>query len=274
MRAPASPLGRDGPCTAWHPAPLEQVPGFHHHERRPASPGRSARPGSAPSRRHDACLADRSPVNGDRARHARCPGVLRACGQALWRDHQALPATPGQPQGCGRGQREIRMRPLVADHDRPDARRGAGEPRSLLRDDRRRPGQRRFHCPRAGGGRTPAAIAAGALSGHLRAGGPGRLIRPDRLPGRPLPSPTGLHRGHLEGASAPGEPHGRDPGLGRRHRRPSRGPRCRRRPCERKGNYPPGPAARAAAAALLGGSEAREVVVDLARYAELVEAAR
>jgi hypothetical protein len=46
------------------------------------------------------------------------------------------------------------------------------------------------------------------------------------------------------------------------------------RPCERKGNHPPGPAARAAAAALRGGSEDREVTVDLARYAELVETAR
>jgi len=45
-------------------------------------------------------------------------------------------------------------------------------------------------------------------------------------------------------------------------------------PCERKGNHPPGPAARAAAAALRGGPEEREVVVDLARYAELVETAR
>ncbi len=46
------------------------------------------------------------------------------------------------------------------------------------------------------------------------------------------------------------------------------------RPCERKGNHPPGPAARVAAGALRGGIEAREVVVDLARYAALVEAAR
>jgi hypothetical protein len=45
-------------------------------------------------------------------------------------------------------------------------------------------------------------------------------------------------------------------------------------PCERKANRPPGPAARAAAAALRGADEAREVTVDLARYAELVEAAR
>jgi transposase len=45
------------------------------------------------------------------------------------------------------------------------------------------------------------------------------------------------------------------------------------RPCVPKGNHPPGPAARAAAAALLA-PEAREVRVDLARYAELVEAAR
>jgi transposase len=45
-------------------------------------------------------------------------------------------------------------------------------------------------------------------------------------------------------------------------------------PCERKGNHPPGSIARAAAAALLGSHEEREVVVDLARYAELVEAAR
>ena len=44
-------------------------------------------------------------------------------------------------------------------------------------------------------------------------------------------------------------------------------------PCERKGNHPPGPVARAAAAALRG-VEDREVVVDLARYAELVETAR
>jgi hypothetical protein len=44
-------------------------------------------------------------------------------------------------------------------------------------------------------------------------------------------------------------------------------------PCERKGNHPPGPAARAAAATLRVG-EAREVVVDLARYAELVEVLR
>ncbi len=44
-------------------------------------------------------------------------------------------------------------------------------------------------------------------------------------------------------------------------------------PCERKGNHPPGPAARAAAT-MLRSPEAREVVVDLARYAELVEAAR
>ncbi len=45
------------------------------------------------------------------------------------------------------------------------------------------------------------------------------------------------------------------------------------RPCVPKGNHPPGPAARAAAAALLG-PEAREVRVDLARYAELVEVLR
>jgi transposase len=46
------------------------------------------------------------------------------------------------------------------------------------------------------------------------------------------------------------------------------------RPCVPKGNHPPGPVARAAAAALRGRHEEREVVVDLARYAELVEAAR
>lgn len=45
------------------------------------------------------------------------------------------------------------------------------------------------------------------------------------------------------------------------------------RPCAGKGHHPPGPAARAAALALLG-PEAREVVVDLARYAELVESVR
>ncbi len=45
------------------------------------------------------------------------------------------------------------------------------------------------------------------------------------------------------------------------------------RACVPKGNHPPGPAARAAAAALLA-PEAREVRVDLARYAELVEASR
>ena len=46
-----------------------------------------------------------------------------------------------------------------------------------------------------------------------------------------------------------------------------------RRPGEWKGNHPPGAVARAAAA-MLRGPEDREVVVDLARYAELVEAAR
>lgn len=44
------------------------------------------------------------------------------------------------------------------------------------------------------------------------------------------------------------------------------------RPCERKGNHPPGPAALAAAARLLG-PQGREVTVDLHRYAELVERA-
>jgi hypothetical protein len=42
------------------------------------------------------------------------------------------------------------------------------------------------------------------------------------------------------------------------------------RPCDRKANHPPGPAALAAAARLLGG-EGGEVTVDLGRYAELVE---
>ena len=42
------------------------------------------------------------------------------------------------------------------------------------------------------------------------------------------------------------------------------------RPCDRKANRPPGPEALAAAADLLG-NEGRPVVVDLARYAELVE---
>jgi transposase len=42
------------------------------------------------------------------------------------------------------------------------------------------------------------------------------------------------------------------------------------RPCDRKANRPPGPAALAEAAKLLG-PEGRDVVVDLARYAELVE---
>ncbi len=44
------------------------------------------------------------------------------------------------------------------------------------------------------------------------------------------------------------------------------------RPCDRKGNHPPGPAALAAAARLLG-PQGREVTVDLGRYAELVEGA-
>jgi len=43
------------------------------------------------------------------------------------------------------------------------------------------------------------------------------------------------------------------------------------RPCQRKGNHPPGPAALAAAARLLGPA-GREVTVDLGRYAELVSA--
>jgi hypothetical protein len=42
------------------------------------------------------------------------------------------------------------------------------------------------------------------------------------------------------------------------------------RPCDRKANRPPGREALAEAARLLG-AEGREVVVDLARYAELVE---
>ena len=42
------------------------------------------------------------------------------------------------------------------------------------------------------------------------------------------------------------------------------------RPCDRKANRPPGPESLAEAARLLG-AEGREVVVDLARYAELVE---
>lgn len=45
------------------------------------------------------------------------------------------------------------------------------------------------------------------------------------------------------------------------------------RPCDRKANHPPGPAALAAAARLLGG-EGREVTVDLGRYAEFAEALR
>jgi transposase len=44
-------------------------------------------------------------------------------------------------------------------------------------------------------------------------------------------------------------------------------------PCHRKGNHPPGEAARAEAAALLGGL-GPEVTVDLATYAELAEAGR
>jgi hypothetical protein len=40
------------------------------------------------------------------------------------------------------------------------------------------------------------------------------------------------------------------------------------RPCVRKGNHPPGPAALAEAARLLGPA-GREVTVDLGRYAEL-----
>jgi hypothetical protein len=42
------------------------------------------------------------------------------------------------------------------------------------------------------------------------------------------------------------------------------------RPCDRKANRPPGPEALAEAARLLG-SDGRDVVVDLAAYAELVE---
>lgn len=45
------------------------------------------------------------------------------------------------------------------------------------------------------------------------------------------------------------------------------------RPCERKGHHPPGPEARAAAAALRG-AETVEVVIDLARYAELAGTVR
>jgi hypothetical protein len=44
-------------------------------------------------------------------------------------------------------------------------------------------------------------------------------------------------------------------------------------PCQRKGNHPPGEAARAEAARLLAGL-GPEVSVDLARYAELAEAGR
>ena len=43
-------------------------------------------------------------------------------------------------------------------------------------------------------------------------------------------------------------------------------------PCQRKGNHPPGEAARAEAARLLAGLDGGEVTVDLHRYAELAEA--
>ncbi len=46
-----------------------------------------------------------------------------------------------------------------------------------------------------------------------------------------------------------------------------------KRPCDRKSNRPPGPESLAEAARLMGAA-GRDVVVDLARYAELVEAAR
>ena len=45
------------------------------------------------------------------------------------------------------------------------------------------------------------------------------------------------------------------------------------RPCDRKANRPPGPEALAEAARLLG-TDGRDVVVDLAAYAELVEMSR
>ena len=45
------------------------------------------------------------------------------------------------------------------------------------------------------------------------------------------------------------------------------------RPCQRKGNHPPGEAARAEAGRLLAGL-GPDVTVDLARYAELAEAGR
>jgi hypothetical protein len=46
-----------------------------------------------------------------------------------------------------------------------------------------------------------------------------------------------------------------------------------RPPCRRKLNRPPGPAAQAAAAKLRGGAQ-EAIVVDLADYARLAEAAR
>jgi len=85
--------------------------------------------------------------------------------------------------------------------------------------------------------------AAGSLlaSHRLAVAGAGMIVR------------TGAHRAALEGVVL--------------------GAFTTDRPCDRKANHPPGPAALAAAARLLGG-EGREVTVDLGRYAEFAEGVR
>jgi hypothetical protein len=270
--------------------------------RRPTSPsGRGDRRRAAPLRRHGAGLAHRSAGHGRGARDRGCAAKLCSGGQALRRHGPAVPVAAGQPQGVGGVGGAVCVRPLVADHDRHDDRRGARVAGSVLGHGRRRSAPpvagrrgRRSHDRGCAGRRRAAAGPTGrALPGHRRGHPPGghrrygglprqpllRPARPDRLAaGAASPARHRHTRGVLGGGIAAG-----NPSSGTSQRRPA-GPYAEHRtalegvvlgafstarPCQRKGNHPPGPAALAEAARLLGPA-GREVTVDLGRYAELV----
>ena len=275
-----SPLGPDtGRDRDLHgPGPTHRGDG-----RRPASP-----------RWHGPRLAHRSAGHGDRARQPRCPAVLRPVARHYGVMVRPCPPGAGTARGWSRRRSATCAVAGRGSSSRPPWRRPR---RSSTASAPRSPTIAPGPAPPSGVSPTPSRCCPcrpcpiPPPSGHRG----GTVERHGRLPGRPLLRPTGSYRarrqrpppprvprhrarprrrGAWSGSTAYGPPAGsssaaRPPGGPRVGRAPSftTAPPANPRATNRRGRSP-------GARLRPPRTQTREVIVDLARYAELADAAR
>jgi len=183
---PTGAVGRHGLRAAGDAAGIGAGPRGAGRVPGPGAPGRDDGRGPAPSGWHSgACGAPTGWPRSSSPAPVTCSPT-----SPRWPSTTARSSNPtrrgGQPQGRGRVVRALRVRTLVAHHERDHAGGGTGQPRPVLRHDRGRPAATGLDGRGAGRRRAAAGAAGRAVPGDGGGHPPGRCQRHGGVPRQPL----------------------------------------------------------------------------------------